>query len=124
MILLGAEPRSATTRSATGSITIDTTVLPNPSGGTAFYILEDLGIVDFTITISGASSGNGTFTMDDFLVGNWDSGNFGNAILDLTEELVGQATSGGDPWGTPNGFGGAFSLLSFEGPAPTGTDKF
>ena len=109
---------------ATGSITIDTTILPNPGASLGFQTLQDLGIISLTITVSNASIGNGTFTEVDFIEAVFDSGNFGSSALNLALELVGQTTVGGDPWGTPSGSGGEFTLFSSDGRAPTSTGLF
>jgi len=107
------------TASASGFVTIESTGLPNP-GGTSDYSF----VVDVSITVSGASSGNGTFNRADFTL--WDWGTNG-ATLDLTRELVGQPTNG-NPWGThapptifPNS--GDFNLFGTGG-APQGTWYF
>lgn len=50
-----------------------------------------------TLTVSGASSGNNTFTLQDFIDVYYDPA---GANFDLTKNFVGQAT-GGQPWGTP-----------------------
>jgi hypothetical protein len=100
---------------ATGVITLDLDAVLNPGSNddqsTPF-------VTAFSLTISGASSGNGTFGLDDFsdfrLATN-------GGTLDFSKELVGQPT-GGDPFGTPGGNGGNFNFTSnFGDPsAPTG----
>lgn len=75
------------------------------------------------ITVTGASSGNGTFTLADFdTVLLWENS---NASLDFTKELAGQATNG-DPFGTPSGNGGDFNLFNRSGAtdAPDGSFFF
>ncbi len=92
------------TASAVGVLTVDETLLPNPSSGpiTPF-------VLDFEMTVSGATSGNGTFFLPDFSVILWHTGGL---PLDLTAELVGQPTVG-DPWGTSTaGTAGDFSFLA------------
>jgi hypothetical protein len=54
-------------------------------------------IQSLTITVTGADAGNGTFGINDFAMLSWSTG---GAILDLTQQLVGQPTNI-DPWGTP-----------------------
>ena len=109
---------------ATGSITIDDAILPNPSNSGPGGNFANLGITSFTITVSGAATGNGTFTEADFDAVAWNTGNSGDAILDLTTELVQQPTSI-DPWGTSSGFGGDFNVFSAAGSgAPNGTFFF
>ena len=100
-------------------------MLPNPSNdGQTFYLFEELGVRSLTVTVSGATSSNGTFTQANFLDAAWDSGNFGNATLDLTRELVGQAT-GGELWGTSSGSSGDFNVFAVPGSqAPNGTFFF
>jgi hypothetical protein len=74
----------------TGFISFDDTVLPN----TAIFLNNvspaTLGIVDFSITISNASSGNGTFGLSDFTAdpNHWIW--LLSAPLNLGADLVGQ----------------------------------
>ena len=84
---------------ATASITIDDDLLPNPGGSGTEAPFSSIGVVDFTMTVTGAGGGDGTFTLDSFRTVRWDSGNAENATLDLTTELVGQPT-GRASWGT------------------------
>ncbi|HEY9695914.1 MAG TPA: PTPA-CTERM sorting domain-containing protein [Trichocoleus sp.] len=92
---------------ATGFIDFDPTQIGNPGGS------YNLVVDDFSITITGANKGNGTFTLSDF-----DSFGFftpPNSPLDFTKELVGQpANSPSLPFGTPNTFGeaGDFNIFS------------
>ncbi|PNW40954.1 UNVERIFIED_CONTAM: hypothetical protein BEN50_14640 [Euhalothece sp. KZN 001] len=71
--------------SATGSITLDETTLSNP--GNTVGTLSDIGVTDLEVTVTGASSGNGTFDINDYNILRWDTG--GNT-LDLNQELIGQ----------------------------------
>jgi hypothetical protein len=87
---------------ATGSITFDdSTALDSGIIGMG----SGSAITSFVLTVSGASAGNGTFTSADYsdfagLV-NTATGFVGlGQGLDLTRELVGQATAF-TPWGTP-----------------------
>jgi hypothetical protein len=70
------------------------------------------------LTISGASTGNGTFTKADFEAVIWNTA-FGT--LDFSNELIGQTTRDGI-WGTH----GEFNLFQSSGSplAPTGTEQF
>jgi len=73
------------TASAKARITIDDTLFNNPgyTSGTAW-------VTSFSITVSGASAGNGTFGLSNYNNFTFDSGAF--SPLDLTRELVGQPT--------------------------------
>ncbi|MPY72111.1 MAG: PEP-CTERM sorting domain-containing protein [Alphaproteobacteria bacterium] len=101
--------------SATASMTIDDSVFttPSPSG---FHSAAALGIVAFEMTVSDAISGSGTYTLGDFTAFRF----FTNGdTLDLSQELVGQATDGG-PFGTCSSTCGDFAMNSsvFGGPKP------
>lgn len=99
---------------ATGMLTVDDTIFPN--GANVFRPPASIGITDFMITITGASGGNGTFVLTDFILFAWDTG---GVALDLTQELVGQATTNG-LWGGD----GAFSFFRGNAGAPTGAEPF
>jgi hypothetical protein len=108
---------------ATGQIVLDLTTLPNP-GGPAYDMYND--IQSLTLTVTGASSGNGTWTKADLApISNlntytyWDTG---GATLNMQQELVGQPTTG-NPWGTPDGLSGDFNLFFTNG-GPLGTFYF
>jgi hypothetical protein len=91
--------------SATGRITIDDLILLNP--GQIDTIVNSF-VVEFTMTVAGASSGNGTFGLADFDRIELRTGP-GTAVdlpLDLSQELVGKDT-GTDPWGTQSAGGGS-----------------
>jgi hypothetical protein len=79
---------------ATGYIVFETDLLANP--GDSDIAIPDAAIQDLSVTVSGASSGNGTFGIADFCSVTF---NTHGGTLDLSRELVGQPTSG-DPWGT------------------------
>jgi len=103
---------------AFGTITIDDSALINPG-----FNFSDVNpfVTDFSITVSGASSGNGTWSFADFVSILW----YSDTALDLTQELVGQATSN-DPWGTayPGDTGGDFNMFASTAGAPNGTYYF
>src|SRR5262249_24551655 len=72
---------------ATGTITMDPSVLDpnNYNDNSGFFFPQNVFVSALSITISGASSGNGTYTLGDFdTVALWPNGN-----LDYTRELVG-----------------------------------
>ena len=104
---------------ATGTITLDDTLLPNP-GDTGDWPGP---VTALQITVSGASSGNGTFGMADFDSWTWQTN---GGTLDLGTELVGQPTAE-DPWGTSSiGDGGDFNFFNTGASpsAPNGVEYF
>ena len=104
---------------ATGFVTFEETLLPNPAACGFDFNLPDPAVLALEVTVSGAASGNGTFVLKNFQGIAWCTN---GATLDLSTELVGQATPG-DPWGTPNvaGNGGDFNLF---GPPPSPNGDF
>jgi hypothetical protein len=97
------------TAMATAQITFDPSLLNTP-GDT-----NPIAVTAFSITISGASSGNGTFGLGDFSNFFLDTN---GGTLDFTTELIGQSTSG-SPWGTTRDFSsGDFNFLT-NGTDPT-----
>ena len=114
--------------SAVATLTLDDTIFLNPVNDTEDPAI--MGITAFEITISGASSGNGTFGLSNF---EFFSIEFGTFALDLTSELVGQSvlelgnlvTS---PFGTPNSDGDSGNFIFFSDGsdplAPQGTVVF
>ncbi len=102
--------------SATGTITFAAGFPTNP--GVAIYT-PGVEILALDVTVLGAASGNGSFTMVDFAIAVFDTG---GATLDMTTELVGQPTPGG-PWGAPGllGANGDFSIYAANATAPTAT---
>ena len=117
---------------ATGYVTIDESLLNNPG---ATEQINSPFVTAFSLTISGASSGNGTFTFADFngsTQGPFNpSGGFfldtHGGTLDLSQQLIGQPTTG-DPYGTPSGNGGDFNVFEnaagVAAGAPTGSNFF
>ena len=108
---------------ATGQITLDLTTLPNP-GGPAFDMYND--IASLTVTVVGASSGNGTWTRADLCacsaLGTFTYWDTGGVALNMNQQLVGQPTLG-NPWGTPDGISGDFNFFFTNG-GPLGTFFF
>ncbi len=104
------------TATAVGLITVDLDLVSNP--GFNFTVITDV-----VLTVSGAGSGNGTFTTTDF------TGTFffhWNTALDLYAEFVGQPQDSGGPWGTHQGQPGFtgehdFNLFASVPGAPSGT---
>jgi hypothetical protein len=104
------------TATAFGTITLEDP--PNPGFSSDFS-----KVISLTLTVSGASSGNGTFTKSDFIGWSWATN---GGTLDLDAELIGQSTDD-LPWGTDNFGGGAgdFQLIAAQGSgAPNGTWLF
>ena len=105
------------TATATGEITIDTSVINTNYNEIAF---PDSRITDLSITISGASAGNGTFGLSDFsFLVVWAPGS-----LDFSRQLVGQSQPGGTTWGVPDGASGDFNIFGNSADAPIGTSYF
>ena len=77
------------TATAFGTITLEDP--PNPGISSDFS-----KVISLTLTVSGASSGNVTFTKSDFIGWSWATN---GGTLDLDAELIGQSTDG-LPWGT------------------------
>jgi len=108
---------------ASGQITLDLTTLPNP-GPTVYDMYNDIS--SLTVTVTGASSGNGTWTKADLCACSalstftywWTGG----AALNMNQQLVGQPTLG-NPWGTPDGISGDFNFFFTNG-GPLGTFYF
>lgn len=87
--------------SATGSLTIDTSILDIAGGESIWRAFDhpNSPYVDFTVTIVGAQLHNGTYSManDDFDQGFWES----TGPLDLSADLIGQANFDGfNYWST------------------------
>jgi hypothetical protein len=106
---------------ATGQLMVDNTAwaswIADPDG--LDVASTDPGLVGFNMTISGAASGNGSFTKSDFdHFAIWGAG----ANFDYGQDLVGQPTLG-DAWGTPDANSGDFNVFA-SAPAPDGVFYF
>ncbi|HWT16021.1 MAG TPA: hypothetical protein VN581_09580 [Patescibacteria group bacterium] len=80
---------------ASGYIVLESTQIANP--GRNDINLPSPAVLDLSITIVGAESGNGTFTTSDFGSIVFDTN---GGTLDFSRSLMGQPTDG-LPWGTP-----------------------
>ena len=103
--------------SAVGTITLDETLLAQS------YPDYHSTVIDLSLTISGAASGNGTFTASDFSVWFWDTA---GTTLDYSKELVGQTLMGGlvGPWGSGMDDTSDFNFINNSPHAPTGIGPF
>jgi len=99
--------------SANGLIDFDPSLISNPG------YTNPLPVNSFSITVTGANSGNGTFSLADYKNFYLDTS---GGTLDFTKQLVGQPTSN-DPWGSPSFGGGDFNIIS-NLDAPTVTFPF
>ena len=94
---------------AHGVLTIDNALFPNPSEYS--FLLPGVEVTDFSLTVTGAGSGNGNFQLSDFDAFVWNT----VLTLDLGEELVRQVTGNGG-WGTTfDGSTGDFNLIAIQG---------
>lgn len=88
--------------------------LPNPSDET--LLLPGSEVSAFSLTVSNATHGNGTFDLSDFDYFSW---NTKGVELDVSRELIGQITVNGLYWASEEGAGG-FGLGAISGSgAPT-----
>jgi hypothetical protein len=114
---------------ATGQITLDLSLLPNPDPIEDILFFSAPLVQAFSITVAGASSGNGTFPESDFgLDGFFFAWGTAGGTLDFSQQLVGQ-TTGGDPWASDagvSGNSGDFNVSSngTDPTAPFGTYYF
>lgn len=100
---------------AHGTITVDDALFAQASP--LALLTPGVEVTAFSLLVSGASSGNGSFQLSDFDAFVWDTG---GAVLDPADELLGQMTGAG-PWGTVrDGTAGDFNLIALTVPnAPT-----
>jgi hypothetical protein len=104
---------------ATGWITFDADV----SQPFSFYVFRDdfaawtgnEAVKDLSITVAGATSGNGTFDLNDMVTVGFSTN---GVALDFTKDLVGQTVPGDGFMGVPEGpWGTAFrGSFQFKGP--------
>lgn len=94
--------------SATATVTFDAVVPSNVYNVTA----AALGVTAFSVTVIGASAGNGNFGLSDVTNWFWNAG----AGLDLNQDLVGQGAFVGFGWC-------AFLFDGCTSPAPGFTDN-
>jgi hypothetical protein len=109
---------AGTGATAAGQLSIDSGVL-----ATILPLNTSLPMTDLqslSLTVSGASAGNGVFGLSDFTQFVWWSA---GATFDYTQNLVGQPTSS-SPWGTPNTSSGDFNFFSASPTAPNGSFFF
>ena len=107
---------------AHGILTLDDSVFANSSA--APFLFPGAEVIDFSLTVSGADSGNGQFSLSDFTAFTWDTA---GAELDPDLELIGQATTGGY-WGSVHNWSsgtGDFNVYAAESSfAPTADMSF
>ncbi|MFT3685977.1 MAG: PEP-CTERM sorting domain-containing protein [Phycisphaerales bacterium] len=87
-------------------------------GGNSIHSFASLGVSNFSLTIAGASSGNGTWTDADL------SGMvmYTNVLIDPTIEWVGQPQGDSSIWGVYDGSGlHDFNVFSSVSGSPNGT---
>jgi hypothetical protein len=102
--------------SASGTMTLDLTTLmnPTPPGGSGIDIVSD--ITSLTVTVTGASAGNGVYTLSDLCacspLGTATLWNTNGATVDMNEPIVTQLTAAG----------GDFNLF-FTPPGPRGSQE-
>jgi hypothetical protein len=114
------------TASATGTITLNLADVNNP--GPTVQAVSPF-VTNFSITVTGAGAGDGTFGFSDYNGSSGDGGfelYTGGSTLDFTSQLVGQTTPGG-PWGSSHiGSTGDFNIFNNgnDDNAPNGTFFF
>jgi hypothetical protein len=116
---------AANSAKAVGAITFEDILLnntfdPNQQFVNYIYAIGGPEVLALSVTVSGASAGNGVFGMADFDHVEWQT----NGTLNLGQQLVGQPTRD-KPWGTPEaGLGGDFNLFARSALAPSGVAPF
>jgi hypothetical protein len=116
---------------ARATMTLDLDQVNNP--GFSISIFAPSFVTAFSITVSGARTGNGTFGLADFSGNGFFYLDTNGGKLDFNRQLIGQATSV-SPYGTvpSHGNAGDFSIFTNydivsrmgDPAAPTGTDFF
>lgn len=100
---------------AIGSITLDDSVLPTDE----IFLFDTpgttLGVLDFSLTVSGASAGNGTFTLSDLGPNNGSWVWILEGPIDLTRDLFGQLNFGDFNWLCTFGTGDCSNPLAPQG---------
>jgi len=102
--------------SAVGTVTLDETQLSQQFNFSGF----GTAVLGLSLTVSGASSGNGTFTFSDFSSWRWDTN---GTTLDYSKELVGQTLQGGHIFGTSDAYSD-FNVFGNNSSAPYGMSHF
>ena len=102
--------------SAVGTVTLDETQLSQQFNFSGF----GTAVLGLSLTVNGASSGNGTFTFSDFSSWRWDTN---GTTLDYSKELVGQTLQGGHIFGTSDMYSD-FNVFGINSSAPSGMSHF
>ena len=103
--------------SAVGTVTLDETQLSQQFNFSGF----GTAVLGLSLTVNGASSGNGTFTFSDFSSWRWDTN---GTTLDYSKELVGQTLQGGHIFGTIDAYSDFNVFGNIRSSAPYGTSYF
>ena len=104
--------------SAVGTVTLDETQLSQRfDWGTGALGTTVLGL---SLTVSGASIGNGTFTLSDFSSWQWDTN---GTTLDFSKELFGQTLQGGKIFGADDMYSD-FNVFAYDISVPNGMNYF
>ncbi len=104
-----------TAAQASGTITFESSLLPNPP---ADFSLPNAAVLGLNVTVTGAAAGNGSFGLGDFNVIPFDS----PSALDFSRELMGQMTVNG-PWGTTSPPLSSFCDNEGSGVGSSGTNE-